>query len=258
MRSALLLALGIVLGAVPSGQTQENPYLPKGAPNPYLRGQPEATPKSGADLLSGKTLNDRLAEIRKLNVKDVTDVPLADNLLRRINVATGKDNPALALLRRAGQLDWPDALQTPALEVARKRLEASLVQGVKEVRKGKVRDETLKDVEGAVKEINKGLVEKINDVSPHQYIPAKRFLTRLAEVPKALSHPGIGADLDAVEGLVAEVKTVAGLVQYFDKKGLHFAPAVPGDEEAYFALDRALATYAERARARLEETKKGR
>ena len=67
-------------------------------------------------------------------------------------------------------------------------------------------------------------------------IEAAGFLARLKESAAILQQPDVGGYLSGA--YAAKGKTVRELVQYMASNGLRFAPALPGDEPAYRAVQR--------------------
>jgi hypothetical protein len=96
----------------------------------------------------------------------------------------------------------------------------------------------LKDMKAELGRLNATLHNDINDMSPSQYIEAKRYLNLLDDAIRALEDPKVGNYFN--QNWVAKGKNVAELVKYMTDKGLRFAPAVPGDADAYRSLYHAL------------------
>ena len=85
------------------------------------------------------------------------------------------------------------------------------------------------------------LTDNINEMTPAQYIEAKRFLNQVNEALTALGSPDVAkyfnGDYDA-KGM-----SLGELVRHMTKNELLFAPALEGDEIAYLALHHALVLY---------------
>jgi hypothetical protein len=90
-----------------------------------------------------------------------------------------------------------------------------------------------------------GLSERLSgsgsDLSPSQYIEARRYLNQVGDAVAALSDPKVGAYLNP--GWAGKARNVADLTNFMARSGLRFAAATPGDEPAYAALYRALADF---------------
>jgi hypothetical protein len=109
----------------------------------------------------------------------------------------------------------------------------------------------LKDIRAELSRLNAVLVATVGDLSPSQYVQARRYLHHVEDALKALENPSVAYYFNG--SWVARCKTVAELVQYMLDRGLVFAPAVAGDDDAYQALYRALQALA----AGLDQTASG-
>jgi hypothetical protein len=192
--------------------------------------------------LSAKALNDLLVHIRKLQRqgRHVPAVSLDEHLLKRINVTTGQGS--IALLKDGGHLNWPSALKSPQFAAQRKRLAALALEAfeqasVKHTVEPGIVAQMRKDL-GELRERLKGSQE---DLSPQEYIEAKRFLTDFNDALQTLEQPDVGRYFTGE--YVPKGKTVAELVDCLVERGLLIAPAVAGDEAAYQALHERLAKY---------------
>lgn len=202
------------------------------------------------EILSGLALNDLLVDIQKLQGRGIKgpDIPLDDSIVKNINfVPKGKvaANPGLLKrLKSKGQLDWPLALRMPGFEKDRDLLNTLTKDAVQQAgANGQVDVGTLNEMNNAVKRLRDGLRESIlkEGLPSNQYGPSANFLTDMESSLRALS------DTDA-QGFVsgkfaARGGSVGDLVKDMTQKGLQFAPSTPGDEQAYVALHRMLATY---------------
>jgi hypothetical protein len=203
-----------------------------------------------SETLSAQTLNATLVELLKLQERGQAgpDVPLSAELFGHLHVMRAGGAGDVGLLRRAGRLPWPEALRAPAFEADRKRVSVLLPEGLKQAREGKVRAETVRELGRSVEGLGKELVNQVAELSPSQYIAAKRFHLRLEGAVAVLGEKDVQGLLEAADGLAGGGRTVAKLVRYMGDKGLRFAPALEGDEAAYAELQRAFAAYAEKAR----------
>jgi hypothetical protein len=237
-----LAALGVVVLAAPGVPAQDNPY----AAGP---GQGQAPPRQDnpplSRVYSGEALNTRLAEAQALQALRVfpPDVTLEAKVVQGLNVTRGRPWGHLGLLLAGKGLRWPEALRASAFDVERKRLDAVLSQATRQAEEGKVRSATVEDLGKGTAGLKRLLDEQVNEVTPSQYIEARRFLLGLDETVRALQGPDVRDYLVATRELAA-AKTAAELVKYLADHRLQFAPAPPGREEAYPILYRALADYA--------------
>lgn len=195
------------------------------------------------DIWSGDALNSLMDHLVKQQGAGLRGprVDLDEDTLKKINVMGQGAKGNIGLLKDGGQLQWPVALDRPEFADAKKTLNQLLPDAVQQVKfnnplPGNVR----KDIQAAVTSLNDALAKSLNDMTPNQYIEARRYLNFLNEGVNALQDTNASSNLN--QKWVAKVKTVAELVEVMSK-GLHFLPATPGDEAAYVALQQALVAY---------------
>jgi hypothetical protein len=237
----LLLSACVVLGTASPATAQPNPYLP--AVNPYadlLPGQPGLY--NPAEMLQGKRLSDWLQQIQARHAQGHfgPEVRLDADVLRHLNLAWG-DGAHFGLLRQAGRLPWPASLAP--FEAECRRVNDLLLRAVRQAQDDAPSPALVRDLVATLANLQKRLDEQVAEMTPSEYIAAKRFLNSLMEVPRALQHPDLRRHWREAEQLPRQVRTVADLVQFLSDKGLQIGPAQPGDEAAYQALTLALQTY---------------
>jgi hypothetical protein len=199
---------------------------------------------TGSEILSGITLNTLLDNLRQLQAKGTEGpaVALSDDMLSKINVTAGAGaNPGLLKNER---LTWPLGVSGSEFDGDRKKIERNLAAAVSEAEHGnRIEAARLKDLNDAVDRMTDQLGEQIGEITPSQYIEARNYLRHLSNAIKALSGPDAANYIN--NKYAAKGKTVSDLVK--NMAGLRFAPATPGDEQAYKALQEKLATYYTRA-----------
>jgi hypothetical protein len=99
----------------------------------------------------------------------------------------------------------------------------------------------VKDMQNDLAALTERLNGSVGDLSPSQYIEARRYLNQVADAVAALSDPKVGYYFNP--NWAGKARNVADLVGYMARSGLRFAAATPGDEPAYTALYRALADF---------------
>jgi hypothetical protein len=200
------------------------------------------------EIWSGKALNDILADLRKLPAKpaqagqlvNVQQLPLDEEALKHINVTQGAGN--IGLLKNEGRLKWPVALNVPDFKEQRERINSLTQAAVRQAEfNGHVDPGTLPQLSSDVDSLQRQLRKNGGDLPFATYTEAKGFLNNLDEALAALRQHDVGNYFTGKFALKA--KTVPELVDFMTKQGLQFAPAVPGDEGAYVALQQALANY---------------
>jgi hypothetical protein len=201
------------------------------------------------EIWSAKALNDLLAELQKQSAKGVMTTyrgpkePLDQEQLKLINVTSANRGGNIGLLKNGGRLSWPLALTGPEFKEDRDRLSTMALDAVKEAEfNNRVDAGSLRTMNEDLDRIQKQLSRMVGDVPTAQYIEGKRFLSNLADALKVMGQPDAASYIN--RKYAAKGKTVPDLVKYMTENGLQFAPAVSGDEAAYVALQRALASYA--------------
>src|SRR5579884_4106609 len=240
-----VLVLSLTVGAGTAQPPRpENPYAPDGpSSNPYgqeVRPRQELAP---AEVLSGEALNELLREViaRQAKGEKGPNVPLDAARVQRLNLTGGQGRDP-SLLRDGGRLTWPPALQAAAYDRPRREAEQRFRQAVDAARGDRAADrETLARLREASETLQAALAADVDYLTPSQYIEARRYLNRLDSACRLLQ------DADARDYFsgkwAARGDTVAALVDHMKRQGLRFAPAAPGDEDAYRALYAALRAY---------------
>jgi hypothetical protein len=140
-------------------------------------------------------------------------------------------------------LNWPSAVCGAEFKEARERLSGLVQDAVKEAEfNNRVDPGSLKQMKDDLDRLQRQLSRNVGDLSPSDYIEAKRFLSSLGDALRVMGQTDAASYLN--RKYAAKGKTVPDLVKYMTDNGLQFAPAVAGDETAYVALHRALAVYA--------------
>jgi hypothetical protein len=196
-----------------------------------------------SDLYSGRALNEFLANLPKgPGGGRGADVPLDEAVLRKVNL--GKDG-IVRLLYAGRPLAWPQTLREGAFRADQQRLDRSLAEAARQLRAGRrVREDTLKGARDGAQKLRAHLVAQINDLTPSQYIEAKRFLDRIDRALQLLGHPDTADDYNGRYDFRG--KSVGELVEHVIKHKVQFEPALGGDELAYLAVYHALVLHRDR------------
>jgi len=197
------------------------------------------------EVWSGNSLNSLLAHLVKVQGSGIrgAQVALDEDVLKRINV-TGGEGGNIGLLKEGGKLQWPLPMQRPEFTEVEEVLNQLLPEAVQEVKTGnQLKGNVSKDIRAALQLLNDKVNQAVNDMTPSEYVEARRYLAQLNAAFKILTDPNAAAYFN--RKYAAQGKTVAELVKYMADNGLRFAPAKQGDEPAYKALQNALASYDE-------------
>jgi hypothetical protein len=195
------------------------------------------------EIWSGQALNSLFDYLtaQQGKVGKGPDVPLTEDLLKHINLTTGKDGN-VGLLKH--DLTWPVTLQRPEFEDAKKKLSDQLTEAKRQAQFGPVNNDLASDIKSNVARMQDILLQHVSDIQPADYMTAKKYLNMLDESAKALNDPNVTKYFN--EKWSAKGKNVAALIENLkggEAAGLRFAPAAPGDEPAYRALYYALRDY---------------
>lgn len=199
------------------------------------------------EVWSGKSLNDLFTHIKDLQAKGVElpNVPLSQNALDQINL-TVKQVGNIGLLKDAGKLNWPIALQTlsPQAQTTemRSQIDSLLLSGKKQAStSGRVDPGVVVNLTNYIDQLRGILLSQVGDISFNDYAQGKNYLRQLTEAVKILKQPDVGNYFNGK--YKAKGDNVGDLVQYMTENGLTFAPAVAGEESAYSGLFAAMTRY---------------
>jgi hypothetical protein len=196
------------------------------------------------EVLQGASLNTLLDSLEK-QLNSSPPIEIDQGLLRHINVmppVSGAGN--FGLLKDGGQLSWPLALRdlAPADETAQLRgqIDSLVQEALKQAANNQQVDAaTLRGIESSANQLEELLRKQVSRVPFNQYVDARRFLTELEGAQKVLQTRE--ATKFANGTYSAKGGTVQELVKNMKNQGLRFAPATPGDEASYLALQRLMA-----------------
>jgi hypothetical protein len=194
------------------------------------------------------------ARLRRLKGVDRPDVPLDAAVLRKVSVSRRGSGWDLGPLMRGGQWQWPTALRAPAFASERTEVNEILPAAVKSAHAAPAGGAgSVKSLRAAIETMHKVLRARAGDYKVPDYSEANRFLTRLESASQALLWPDATKDLAAADALAVSVKSVAELIAYMDQNRQELKAPLPGDEEAYQQLDRALAAYDPAGKAKVRK-----
>ncbi len=198
------------------------------------------------EVWSARSLNSLLNHLAAEQGKGAKgpNVPLDEETLKQINLTPADSRANAGLLKDDGKLQWPRSLQGDDFSDHRTRLSRLMEEAVQKLKfnpNAAVPAGLVRDMQNDLTALNQRLNDSVNDLSPSQYIEARRYLNQVGDAVAALSDPKVGSYFNP--NWAKQAKNAAELVHYLSKSGLRFAPATPGDEPAYTALYRALADF---------------
>src|SRR5581483_1792842 len=132
-------------------------------------------------------------------------------------------------LKDGTPLTWPLPLRSEVYQDEVRRLSQKAAEAVKLVQStGQADAATLNDMRDDIAKLRGKMSANVNYLTPSQSIEANRFLNQFASAVQALQQPDVANYF--TDKFAAKGRTVPDLVQYMQKHGLKFAPAVGGDE----------------------------
>jgi hypothetical protein len=209
---------------------------PKSKPEPANAGRGEP---SLAEIWSGRALNAQLQEIQTR--RQGREIPLEAKVLQHINFTREGSKGSLAMLKKTATLEWPTLMKEETFKTDRKQIETLLHRALEQLEKGEAA--SVKELTNAAQRLGPAVKSLINEVTPAQYLQARRFILDLDDCVKLLGERDASEYLKFTKQILAKGKTVASLAANMRELKLRFATAVQGDEEAYVLLHRAFAAY---------------
>ncbi len=202
------------------------------------------------DIWSGRALNIILDDLKRLDRQAPGgDRTIDENILKKINVTSGKANSNLGVLKNDGKIEWPLGLLDTSLgergEELRRQIQTLTRKAYNEAKDARPPDPgTIKEIRASIKQLENVLRGNVGTIEFSQYVEAKNYLKQLNDAVNLLQEKN-AADYINGKFSLGNLKNnaIADVVKYMTDNGLQFAPAVDGDQEAYIALHRALANY---------------
>ncbi len=203
------------------------------------------TSPSSVDITSGLALNAILDSLESMpeKVKATKAAPIDENFIKQLNFTRGTGS--IGMLRNRGKLTWPAMLLrlSPPEEFAKVRgqIESRFQEAFNQVNGGGRADaDNIKALSRLIDQLSEMVSGRASSMTFAENLDVKRYMRSLEDSVNFLKQP------DAAEWMPgkhkAKPQSVQELVALMGEKGIHFAPALLGDEEAYAKMRRMLAT----------------
>jgi hypothetical protein len=195
------------------------------------------------EIWSARSLNDLLGAIQKQQAQRIEGpaIPVDGQVLQRINMTGGMSDSSLGQIRDGGRVHWPLGLAGDEFQSTRSEIDGLCAQAFQQVQSGAVSPATIQKLIRATDALSSKLRQNVAEISPNDYIAARRFVSDMNGTIRALSDPNVAGN--SAPRWPPSGTTVSEMTQQMTRQGLRFAPAVPGDEAAYTALHRAMVAY---------------
>jgi hypothetical protein len=200
------------------------------------------------EIWSGVALNSLLKDIQNAmsNGASAPPVPLASTMLAHINLTDGTNYNGVGMLKNLTKFNWPLVLRKGDFAKDRQQIEEMARTAVDQVMGNNLDADLLDKLNDGVATLKGDVESAAPNMTPTQYIQAKRYLDELKQSFKVLQDPNVSNYFNSK--WKAQGNTVNELVQSMTGQGLKFAPAATGDEASYTALHSAMVTYIDRLR----------
>jgi hypothetical protein len=199
------------------------------------------------EIWSGAALNTLLGTIQRTSAANGIQgptVPIDESIVKQINVTTGATNTtsgSIGMLR-GGKLDWPAALRAETFSAHRGQIDQSVADAVNQIMaSGQANADTVSSLTRAVTGLRSDLRAQIAEISTADYVRALRYINGLRDATGQLTSPSAANYLSG--RFQPRASTVGELVDQMTQNGVRFAPATPGNENAYSALYQSLIAY---------------
>ncbi len=165
---------------------------------------------------------------------------MSADLLKRVNFA-GTFGGGVGMFKVGQPIAWPEPFTAAAFQTERTRIEQILPNALREAAAGAPARPAVGELTQAVDALHDRLKQAGDSVPGTTYLRALGFLDQLDASAQALAQPTAPGLLNG--SLAAAGATVPDLATDMANKGLKFAPATPGDEQAYAGLYQELLDY---------------
>jgi hypothetical protein len=199
-----------------------------------------------SEVTDGKSLNTMLPFLQSLSAGGVQGppVPIPQSIVNQLNIS-GSATGSVGMLRDGGHVDWPIALQGKN----QMALDKLLPQAYSAAATGKLTSKLMKDVRTEMKSMRETMRTQLqkDEIETSSYLQCIEFYNALDSSVNALERPDARKQLAGAYS--PRARNVQELVDFMTDNGLKFAPATPGNENAYQAVQDAFVRYARSAQS---------
>jgi hypothetical protein len=201
-----------------------------------------------SEITDGITLNAMLPLVEYLSSQGAPGppIPVPQSMVNLLNIAgSNSSSSSVGMLRGGGQVEWPIALQGPQQQKLDKLLPAACDAAAA----GKLTAKMLKDVRTQMDIMRETLRQQLQkeEIDGSSYMRALEFYNSLRDSVSALERPDARKQLAGA--YAPRARNVQELIDFMSDNGLRFAPASPGNENAYQVVHDAFVRYARVAQA---------
>jgi len=199
-----------------------------------------------SEITDGKSLNIMLPYLQDLSGHGAmgAPVPLPQSMVNHLNIS-GSGSSSVGMLRDGGRVDWPLGLQGKN----QKSLDKLLPEAYSAAAAGKLSPKLMKDIRTEMKTMRETLRTQCqkDEIDTSTYLQAIEYYNSLETSINALERPDAKKQLAGAYS--PRARNVQELVDFMSDNGLKFAPATPGNENAYQATHDAFVRYAKNAQS---------
>ncbi|HZZ82479.1 MAG TPA: hypothetical protein VFE62_28530 [Gemmataceae bacterium] len=197
-----------------------------------------------SEINDGKSLNIMLPYLQSLSTAGTQGppVPISQSIVNQLNIS-GSGTSSVGMLRDGGQVEWPIALMGDH----QKKLDKLLPQAYSAAATGKLTPKIMKEVRTELKAMRQTMRDQLqkDEIETSSYLQGIEFYNSLESSVNALEKPDARKQLAGAYS--PRARNVQELVDFMSDNGVKFAPATPGNENAYKVVHDAFVRYARAA-----------
>lgn len=196
------------------------------------------------EIYGATPLNTLLTDIQRHPPDTLPGSAVAVNpaMVQQINFAGGPGGASAGLFKDGGRLSWPQLLRSNSFNDERRQIDQQSIEAVRQLQAASASGPPdLSGLSSAVDAMEAKLRGMVADVDANQYMDSMRYIRELRQSVRGLSNPDAANYFNG--RWTPQATTISELVREMNARGLRFAPATAGDEDAYVAMYNALLSY---------------